>query len=110
MATFQFYRNGKKIDEMRGANVNLLTSKVKKYSNPNYKPLESKIAQIKSVEEFNNIINHKSNKIIIVDWSATWCGLCKAIKPVLIEMSNTYKDKIIFLNEWNTSNAYILFL
>ena len=97
MPTFKFYKNTKQIDDMRGANINLLESKIKKLSNPNWKPVESKIIKITSENEFNKYINDKNNKIILIDWFATWCGPCKMIEPTLIDMSDKYKDKILFL-------------
>lgn len=38
----------------------------------------------------------KSKKIVILDFSATWCGPCQKLEPVLEQMSEEYKDiKII---------------
>lgn len=45
----------------------------------------------------NNQINNevlKNDKLIIIDFFATWCGPCQMIAPVLEEISKTYSDEV----------------
>ncbi len=37
----------------------------------------------------------KSDKLVVVDFWATWCGPCRMIGPIVEELSNDYADKIV---------------
>ena len=45
-------------------------------------------------EDFDNKI--KNEDVSVIQFSASWCGPCKALKPVMDKLSDDYKDKANF--------------
>ena len=51
-------------------------------------------AGIMTDEEFDEIIGAKD--VCVVDFSASWCGPCRMMAPVLEDVSEKYKGKYFF--------------
>lgn len=57
-----------------------------------------------SLKYFNNLpdfkyqINNIKNKLLIIDFTATWCGPCRRLAPFFVSISNKekYQDTCIF--------------
>ena len=45
-------------------------------------------------EDFDTKI--KNEDVSVIQFSAEWCGPCKALKPVMDKLSDEYKDKANF--------------
>ena len=53
-----------------------------------------KVIDLTNGKDFKNAL--KNNKLVVVDFYATWCGPCKLLTPKLHEMAEKYADRAIF--------------
>ena len=51
---------------------------------------------ISTKAEFDDVLKTSEDKIVVVDFTATWCGPCQRITPVLDKMQEEMPD-IIFV-------------
>ncbi|XP_011821793.1 PREDICTED: thioredoxin [Mandrillus leucophaeus] len=54
------------------------------------------VKQIESKAAFQEALNTAGDKLVVVDFSATWCGPCKMIKPFFHSLSEKYSN-VVFL-------------
>uniref|UniRef100_A0A9L0SIS3 Thioredoxin n=1 Tax=Equus caballus TaxID=9796 RepID=A0A9L0SIS3_HORSE len=54
------------------------------------------VKQIESKSAFQEALNSAGEKLVVVDFSATWCGPCKMIKPFFHSLSEKYSN-VVFL-------------
>lgn len=45
--------------------------------------------------EFDNMLIVNSNKPILIDFWAPWCGPCKNLSPIIDELSDIYNNRAI---------------
>uniref|UniRef100_A0A8D2G6Z6 Thioredoxin domain-containing protein n=1 Tax=Theropithecus gelada TaxID=9565 RepID=A0A8D2G6Z6_THEGE len=54
------------------------------------------VKQIESKFAFQEALEAASDKLVIVDFSATWCGPCKKIKLFFHSLSEKYSSMVFF--------------
>ncbi|KAM3405193.1 hypothetical protein ACQJBY_007967 [Aegilops geniculata] len=59
---------------------------------------EGKVIAIHSQEQLTNKIEYaeSSNKLVVIDFTATWCGPCRFISPILDEIAKKVPN-VLFL-------------
>merc|ERR1711976_411926 len=57
-----------------------------------------KVEIVESLDEFNDILAKAGDKLVVVDFTATWCGPCKMISPHYEDLSTKPENaNVIFL-------------
>lgn len=47
--------------------------------------------------EFNAAMANAENKLCVIDFTATWCGPCKAVAPKFHQLAEECKDALFFV-------------
>ncbi|KAH8387353.1 hypothetical protein KR093_006500 [Drosophila rubida] len=55
------------------------------------------ITTIRSINDFNKRIDSAEDKVVVLDFYATWCGPCKEIEKTVKALARQYAGKVIFL-------------
>lgn len=52
------------------------------------------VREIATAAEFEELLSSNADKLIVVDYTATWCGPCQHIAPVIQTMSTEFTDVV----------------
>lgn len=57
----------------------------------------TKVVVIKTKSEFDKKLEEAGNKLVLVEFFASWCGPCRLLSPKLEELANEYEDKVFVM-------------
>ncbi|XP_041634863.1 thioredoxin-like [Cheilinus undulatus] len=52
------------------------------------------VKKVNTKEEFDSVLREAGDKVVVVDFTAAWCGPCRMIAPKFEEASEKYTDMI----------------
>jgi len=56
--------------------------------------LRGGVPQLKTKEEFDKCLGDGGDKLVVVDFTATWCGPCQRIAPVFVKLAEEMPDVV----------------
>ena len=96
MPTFLFFKGGKdplKDHTLKGADESKLRATITTIL---CSVVTMPVHELNTKVEFDEALKNSGGKLVVVDFSATWCGPCKMIGPKFLAMSNEFTDVLFY--------------
>lgn len=55
------------------------------------------VQQVKDLDELKALFTSAGDKLVVIDFYATWCGPCKMVAPKIVAMADELTEKCVFL-------------
>ncbi len=64
---------------------------------------------IATKEEFDAALKEAGSKLVVVDFTASWCGPCQQIAPVFKGLAQEFKDVVFLKVDVDENKVFPLF-
>lgn len=55
------------------------------------------VHEITAKSQLDMLMADNENKLIVIDFYATWCGPCKQVMPLLPQLAAKFADNVVFV-------------
>ena len=62
----------------------------------NQKSLPTSIVKLHTAEEYDKLLKDYPNTVIVIDFTAVWCGPCRFYAPIFKKIQGEYSNDFIF--------------
>ena len=89
MPTFLFFRNKTKKDKLQGADNKALEAKIVHHYDK-----DVKVKVLADDGQFESELSSAGSKLVVVNFTASWCPPCKRIAPFYDQLSAKYSEAV----------------
>ena len=89
MPTFLFFRNNTKKDKLQGADNKALEAKIVHHYDK-----DVKVKVLVDDGQLQYELSSAGSKLVVVNFTASWCGPCKWIAPFYNQLSAKYSEAV----------------
>uniref|UniRef100_A0A5B7AU86 Thioredoxin n=1 Tax=Davidia involucrata TaxID=16924 RepID=A0A5B7AU86_DAVIN len=62
----------------------------------------SQVVLCPNQDKLKEILQENTNRLVVLEFAASWCGYCQLMEPAVEEMARTYSNVVVFVKiDWD---------